>query len=257
MYIAIIYEQKKYNNQQKYSRLSQNKENIPPLNSKLLDSTKTTNLANTNTSLEQSKNTRIKEILKSIPASDLAQHQQKITKPRKKPKKRITTDNYYNLLSDFLEEHYPFKSQSDITQGKLLDPPTQYPANLPSNQNETVSKSKNTQTPASYPQPPKVDIMVEDVKNEEMDTSPKVTFSDAEELFPHNTNKDKTIIPPSNCFRVETVLSPSASTPNNPIKTIIPFPPTWIQRNPRVTIKLTHMSTFSKVFLTTSQDKSF
>ena len=42
----------KYNNQQKDSLLSQNKENIPPLNSKLLDNTKRVNSANTNTLLE-------------------------------------------------------------------------------------------------------------------------------------------------------------------------------------------------------------
>ena len=83
-----------------------------------------------------------------------------------------------------------------------MDTPTQ---SVPSNPNKTVSTHKNTKTPTLYYQPPTVNITVEDVTDEEMDTSPKVLFSDAEELFPHNNNTDKTMIPTSQPIVTENI----------------------------------------------------
>ena len=86
-----------------------------------------------------SKVTRIKEILKSIPTPDLVQRPPKITKPRNKHKKKITTDNFYNLLSDFLEEKHPLKPQYTKTQRKLPDLTTKSPKKLPTKQKEKAN----------------------------------------------------------------------------------------------------------------------
>ena len=87
------------------------------------------------------------------------------------------------------------------------------------------------------------------------DISVLLTF----QFHQHFSFADILVLSPSQPVDTENILTKpqSPSTTETPVDTIISFFPPWLQRNPRVTIKLTHMSTFSKGFLTVSQNKSF
>ena len=110
--ISSLHKHQTYNTQPKVSKTSQEKENTPPENLHIPQNEKITLHNPINTSRESSKDTIIQEILHSTEANSV-HRPPKLHKPRKQHKKKVTTDNYYDILSSFLEDgHTPPAQQS-------------------------------------------------------------------------------------------------------------------------------------------------